>query len=135
MLNDSVFAADHHAIAALQTPHTAAGAYIDVVNLLRRKLLGSANVVNVVGVAAVDKNVFRFEKRCEAGDRFVHHRCRYHQPNNPRFPQLLDEVLERRRSHRFFADQFFNYFWRPVEDHAFMVSCNKASNHIGAHSS
>src|SRR5262252_5875067 len=94
VFDNSGFAANHHAIAALQAPHTAACAYVDVVNLLRRKLLGATNVVDVVGVAAVDKNVFRSENGCEAGDRFVHHRCRYHQPDHPRFAQLLDEILQ-----------------------------------------
>src|SRR5262245_65115080 len=88
VLHSGIFAANHHAIAALQSPDTAAGAYIDIVNLSGRKLLGSTNVVNVIGVATVDQYVIRFEKRREAGDHFVHYRGRHHQPESPRFPQL-----------------------------------------------
>ena len=33
VLDDLFLAADHHAVAALQTPHAAAGAYVNIVNL------------------------------------------------------------------------------------------------------
>src|SRR5208282_6852663 len=56
-LHDLRLAADHHAVAALQPPHTPAGPDIDIVDLLRRQLLGSADIVDVVGIAAVDQNV------------------------------------------------------------------------------
>src|SRR4051812_39614501 len=49
-------ATDHHAIAALEAPDAAAGADIDIVDGLRRQLRGAADVVNVVGVAAIDQD-------------------------------------------------------------------------------
>src|SRR5260370_998893 len=42
------FAADHHAIAALETPDAAASADIDIVDALGRELLGPADVVDVI---------------------------------------------------------------------------------------
>ena len=60
-LHDLRLAADHHAVAALQAPDAAAGADVDVVDALRREFLGAADVVDVVGVAAVDEDVARLE--------------------------------------------------------------------------
>src|SRR4029077_19136845 len=53
-------AADHHAIAALESPDTAAGADIDVVNFFGGELLGAANVVDVIGISAIHQDVVRF---------------------------------------------------------------------------
>ena len=53
-LNDRCLAADHHAVAALQSPDAAARADIDVVNSLRRELLSAPDVIHIIGVAAVD---------------------------------------------------------------------------------
>jgi hypothetical protein len=48
MFHDRRLAADHHAVTALQAPHAAARADVDVVNALRRQLLGAPDVVDVV---------------------------------------------------------------------------------------
>ena len=53
----SGLAADHQAVAALQAPDAAAGADIGVVNAARLQLLGAANVVDVIRVAAIDDDV------------------------------------------------------------------------------
>src|SRR5262245_35007438 len=50
-------AADHHAVASLQSPHTAARAYIDIVNALRRQLARAPNVVDVIRIPAVNEDV------------------------------------------------------------------------------
>ena len=42
------FAADHHAVAALQAPDAAARAHVHVVDALRGEFLGAADVVDVV---------------------------------------------------------------------------------------
>src|SRR5262249_14287783 len=54
VLHHGGLAADHHAVAALQAPDATAGADVDIVDALGRQLLGSADVVDVVGVATVD---------------------------------------------------------------------------------
>src|SRR5712675_2132201 len=51
--NGVIFAANHLAVAALQAPHAAAGANINIVNALCRKLLGAANIIDVIGVATI----------------------------------------------------------------------------------
>src|SRR5580692_5244602 len=60
MLHDIVLATNHHAIASLQTPHAAARAHIHIVNALRGKFLGAADVVHIIRIAAVDQDVSRF---------------------------------------------------------------------------
>ena len=62
MFDDVGLAADHLAEAALQSPDAAAGAGIDVVDAPWPQRLGAADVVDVVGVAAVDDDVARLER-------------------------------------------------------------------------
>ena len=63
MLHHVRLAADHHAVAALQPPHAAAGADIDVVDALGRQFLGAPDVVDVIRIAAVDEDVAGLEQR------------------------------------------------------------------------
>ena len=95
MLDHLLLAANHHAVAALQAPHTAAGAHINVVNLSGREFLCAPNVVDVVGVSAVDEDVACFEMRQQVGDGLVDNRRRNHQPYRPRFLKLLDQIGQR----------------------------------------
>src|SRR5258708_3729137 len=69
MLHCARLAANHHAVASLQTPHTAAGAYVHVVNPFRRQFLRAANIIHIVGVAAINQDVSRFKMRNKVGDR------------------------------------------------------------------
>jgi hypothetical protein len=55
-------AADHHAVTALQAPDAAGSADVDVVQAFFGEGLGAANVVLIVGVAAVDDGVAGFEQ-------------------------------------------------------------------------
>jgi hypothetical protein len=87
-------AADHHAVAALQAPDAAACAHIDVVNPLRREFAGAADVVHLIGVAAVDEDVPRAEQRDKFRDGLVHDGRRDHQPDGPRRVEFLHEVRE-----------------------------------------
>ena len=56
-LHGRLFAADHHAIAALQAPHAAAGADIYIMNSLGREFLAAADIVNVIRISAIDNDV------------------------------------------------------------------------------
>ena len=57
MVDRCLFAADHHAIAALEAPDAARGADIDIVHAFLAQGLGTADVVLVEAVAAVDDDV------------------------------------------------------------------------------
>ena len=131
--DDRLFAADHHAIAPLQTPDPAAGSDIDVVDPPRRQLLGAPNVVDVVGITPIDQDVVRLEGGQNVGDRLIDDGRRNHQPNRPRLLQLLYEVGKRGGSDRVLRGQLAHRLRRHVEDHAFMASLEEAPHHVGAH--
>ena len=57
VLNGLVMTADHHAVAAVQSPDTTADPNVDIMNALVSQRFGSIDVVAVVGIAAVDQNV------------------------------------------------------------------------------
>src|SRR6516162_7965287 len=67
MPHGRIRSADHHAVSALQTPDAAAGSDIHVVDPFRRELLGAADVVHVVRIAAVDEDVAALAVRHEVG--------------------------------------------------------------------
>ncbi len=94
MLHDVGFAADHLAIAALEAPNAAAGADVNVVNALCGEFLGAANVVDVVGVAAVDDDVADVQLAGEFVEGRVHHARGNHQPDGARLAELLHKVVE-----------------------------------------
>ena len=126
--------ADHHAIAALQPPHAAAGPDVHIIDPLRRKLLGAADIVHVIRVAAVDEDVAALQVRHEVGNGLVHHRGRNHQPDRPRLLQLAHEVCQRGGTNRFFPRQIFDRLRRHIENHALMAALDEPPHHVGAHS-
>src|ERR1700722_20420570 len=67
-LDDRGLSADHVAIASLQTPHAAADADIDVMQAFLPQRAGTAQIVMVVGVAAVDDGVPRLQQRRQLGE-------------------------------------------------------------------
>src|ERR1700682_4431478 len=56
-LYNFIFSADHLAIAAFQAPNAAAGSHVNVVQAFGREFFCAANVVNVIGIAAVDHDI------------------------------------------------------------------------------
>ena len=76
-----------------RSPTPARDADVQVVQALLRELTGAAQVVDVVGVALVDR-VAVFEVRGEVADDPVHDRGRHHHPDRARLVQLLDELFE-----------------------------------------
>src|SRR5713101_4135904 len=64
-LNDFSFAADHLAVSALQAPDAAAGAYVHVMNAFDGKFVSAPDVVNVVGVAAINDDIVFLQARGE----------------------------------------------------------------------
>src|SRR5262245_42814146 len=78
MSNYLSLTADHHAVASLQPPHTAARANVNVMDALRRQFPGAANVVDVIRIPAVNEDVSFVEQRQKIFDGFVHYGCRDH---------------------------------------------------------
>ena len=134
MLDGSGRAANHQTVTSLQPPNTAAGANIDILDSLRRELLSTPDVINVIGIAAVDQNVAGFEIGRNAGNGFVHDRCGNHQPDGARFGELAYQVLERRGTHGTMLHQLLNSLRGPVEHDAGMTVIQQTLHHVGAHS-
>src|SRR5882724_1950163 len=94
VFHDAVFAADHLAVAALEAPDAAAGADVNIVNAFGSEFLGAADVVDVVGVAAVDEDIVLAEFGSEIGDGGVDNRGWNHQPDGTGLLQLADKVVD-----------------------------------------
>src|SRR5208337_2923492 len=133
-LDDLVLSANHHAVPALQAPHSAAGADIHIVDS-RGKFLRTPYIVNVVRITPVDEDVSRFELRQKIGDGLVDNRSRHHQPNRPWLGEFLYEICQRSRARRLILHQFVHSVRRPVEYHTVVSFIDKAPHHVGAHSS
>ncbi len=133
MLDDRLFAADHHAVTPLQPPDPAAGPDIDVMDPSRRQLLGAPDIVDVIGIAAVDQDVVGLESGQNVGNGLVDDGRGDHQPDRPRLLQLFDEVDERGGPDGVLFGQFGHGCGRHVEDHALMASLQQPPHHVGAH--
>ena len=92
--------ADHHAVTALQAPDAAAGPDIHVIDPFRRELMGAADVIHIVRIAAVDEDVAALEMRHEVGNGAIHDGRWNHQPDRARLLQLAHEVGKRGGAHR-----------------------------------
>jgi hypothetical protein len=117
----------------LEAPHAAAGAHVHVVHAPGRQLLRAADVIDVVGVAAVDEDVARLEVRDDGGDGLVHHRGGDHQPDRTGLRELAREILERCGTRRLVLHQVGHRLRRAVEDDAVVPPSQQAPHHVGAH--
>src|SRR5262245_59378238 len=85
--------ADHQAIAAFEAPTAAAGAAIDVVDLLCLECAGATNVVLVEGVAAIDDAVARLQPSTErVGRRLRRFPSRHHHPDGTGLTEASTEL-------------------------------------------
>src|ERR1700681_3380928 len=135
MFHNVVFAADHLAIAALESPDPAARADINIVQAFRGEFFCATNVVNVVGVSSVDEDVAFVELRNEIVQRGIHDSSGNHQPDRARFLQLFNKVIERVAASRAFAGEFLYSVGSPVIHHALVTVLHQPAHHVGAHSS
>src|SRR5262249_38794377 len=133
MLHDRRFAADHEAISALASPDAPAGPDVDIVDALPAKLLRTADVVDVIGVAAVDEDVAGRELGDELGDGRVHGRGWDHQPDGAWSLQPFHDIRGRRGADRFGPRELFDRLRRPVVHHALMAAGEQAMDHVRAH--
>src|SRR5262249_37631366 len=133
VLDDVFFAADHLAIAAIESPDAAAGADVAVVNAFGAQFFGAANVVDVRGIAAVDGDVVLVELGDEIMKSGVNNPGGHHEPDSARFLKFLDEVIERIRSGCAFAGELLDGFRAAIIDDAGVPVANQAAHHICTH--
>ncbi len=125
--------ADHQTVAPLRPPDPAAGPNVHVVDALSFQLGGAAEVIVVVGVAAVDDHVIAFEEGDKGVQRRIDHRRRHHHPDGPGFFQLMREVFERCRPDRPLFDECLYGFRMKVVNDALVTGPLKAPHHVGPH--
>ena len=77
---------------------------------LRFQVGSAADVIVVVGVAAVDDHVIAFKERDEGLQRRIDSGGRHHHPDGAGRFQLLSEVFERCRPNRTFFGERLNDF-------------------------
>src|ERR1700738_741799 len=133
MPDDIVFAADHLAIATLEPPDAAAGANINIVNAAGGEFLGAANVVDVVGVAAVDHDVAGFELRGEIMQGGIDNASGNHQPYGARLREFFNKIIEGRGAGGAFAAELLYGIGAAVIDDALVAVFLQAAHHVCAH--
>ena len=132
--DDRFITADHQAVPSLCPPNPAAGPHVHIVDALRFQFGSAADVIVVVGVAAVDDHVITFEKWDEGLERRIHHGGRHHHPDGAGRFQFLREVFERCCPDRsVFGERLCGFRMEVVNDA--LVACpQKAPHHVGSHS-
>ena len=95
--------------------------------------MGAADIVDIVGIAAVDDRVASLERRQKIGDRLVDDRRGNHQPDRARLFELLGQVRQRGAADRLFVDQPLDGLGGHIEDHAFVAAGEEPADHVGAH--
>src|SRR5262249_15646117 len=94
LLNNIGFAANHHAVSAFQTPDTAAGSDVHIMNAFGGQLPGAAKIINVIRIAAINQDVAASEKRDEVRDSLSDNSCGDHQPDRSRLGEFRNEIVE-----------------------------------------
>ena len=127
-------AANHHAVTAVQPPHAAAGADIDVANAFAFEGLGSAHIVLVIGVAAIDDDVtavqhFAQGVHCGFGDGA----CRQHDPDCARRLELLHKRGQILTGRGPFFGQLGHAGGVGVEHHTIVSVAHQSAHNIAAH--
>ena len=133
VVDDSLLAANHHAVAAVESPNAAARADIDIVDATRGDVLRATDVVDVIGIAAVDDGVAFFEKREEFIDRGIHGRRRNHEPDRAWAFEFGNKIRERCGADGAFLHEGINGGLGAVEDGGFVTVAKEAEDHVGAH--
>src|SRR6266542_1738008 len=135
LLDNLLLAANHHAVTSLQSPDATTRSHVHVVDSRRREFLGAPDIVYVIGIAAVDQNVLCLKMGQKIRDSLVHDRRGNHQPDRPRFCELLYEVAQRGGANGLIFRQLRDRLRRSIEHHALMASIEKPPRHVRAHSS
>ena len=133
-LHRLVGAPDHEAVAPLEPEDAAAGSAVDVVDPALGQGGGAADVVTVVGVAAVDHGVARVERLRDVGDGPLGDLARGdHGPDGAWRVQLGSELGQRLRGLGALGGERLDRCGVDVVDDAPMPVPPKAPDDVGAH--
>jgi len=96
LLINRLLSTDHETVAELEAPDAAAHARIEKVETPFREPFAPAQIIPVIGVGAVNNNVSRLEERSELFQVLIDDLPRrQHQPDDPRWCELLDHLGQR----------------------------------------
>ena len=87
-------AADHQAVAAVETPDAATRAHIQIMKTARLEFFRAPNVVDVVGIASIDDGIAWVKPFDKAAHDRIDDRRRDHHPDRPRRSQFGDQIVE-----------------------------------------
>jgi glucose-6-phosphate isomerase len=126
--------ADHEAEPSVQSEDAAARAAIDVVDVRRRELACSANVVAVVRVATVDDRIFGREDARERTNRLLRDLAgRHHDPRIAGRRQRRGELVERCGARGALRHEPVDGVDVHVVDDAVVPVSHEPPNDVGAH--
>ena len=128
-----VGAADHLAVAPLESPDPARDAHVDVADALLGEALRTAKIVLVVGVAAIDEDVAFAEMRHELVDHAVDERHREHHPGGLRAFELRGEVGDVGGPDRAIRFEGLHGVGIHVVDHAADARLHHPADHARSH--
>src|SRR5450631_4291743 len=101
--------ANHHAVAAVYSPYSAARAHVDVVNALALEFIGPAHVIFEIRVAAVDDGVASLHVLRELLHRRLSRAARRnHDPDSTGRRELADQIFKRSSAARALARQLLH---------------------------
>ena len=127
--------ADHHAIAALEPPHAAGGADIDIVQFLLGELFRAPHVILVESVAAIDDGIARLQQSGQGIDGFFGNGAgRQHHPHGAWFFQAPHQVGEIRRTHGAAAGDFLHRIGAVIINDTAMTGTHQTQADIATHS-
>ena len=134
MIGRVPIAADHHAIAAFETPDAAAGPDIQIADAFRIQHLGVTDIVLEKRVAAIDQGVAFFQKIGEFDDRRMGNRAsRQHDPDRARLIELMHEVSEIAARRRALAGEPAHRIGALVIDDAAVPAAHQPAHDVAAH--
>ncbi len=104
-------------------------------NALGGKFPGAANVVNVIGVSAINQDVVLAQFGKQVGNRGIHDRGRNHQPNGAGLLQLGHKLLEGSGARGALAGKLLHGIGVAIVRDALVSGLLQAAHHVRAHSS
>jgi len=90
-------------------------------NAFRLQFGSAADIIVVIGVAAIDNHIVLFEERDECLQRLIHHGGRHHHPDGARRREFLRKVFNRRCSNRAVLDERLRGFRMDVVGNALVT--------------
>src|SRR6266542_5688033 len=113
--------ANHHAVAAFQTPHAATGADVYVIDAFLAQANRAARIVFVIRVASVDDRIAALNARGQVSYGFFGGTAGgHHNPGRARLTQLVNKIVERLSTAGSFAGKLLNCSRAMVPYYAFM---------------